>query len=397
MQNFNKNIIGLILISISFVAGFYYHEFIFQQYYKAAYSFDQIDFSLLKKVWDQVSTDYVDPSKIDKTKMTYGAIAGMVEAIGDPYTEFFNPEEAKKLEEDLAGSFEGIGLQIGVKDDQIIAISPIKGTPAEKAGLRPGDLILAVDKTPTTGLSVDEVVSIIRGPKDTKVTLTISREETGTRDIEITRAIIKVPSMDYEIKELADGKKIAHITLYQFSDSSSQDFKNSAVDILNNNVSGIILDVRSNPGGLVNQATSIAGWFLERGQLIVIEKDKNGEQTELKSNGPSNFASLPLVVLINDGSASASEILAGALKDDRQIPIIGTKSFGKGTVQQITSLDDGSSLKITTAKWYTPSGVAIQDTGIEPDIKVDLTQEDYEQNKDPQFDRAMEEIQKLIK
>ncbi|MFZ2390449.1 MAG: S41 family peptidase [Minisyncoccales bacterium] len=397
MQNFNKNIVGLILISISFVAGFYYHEFIFQQYYKAAYSFDQIDFSLLKKVWDQVSTDYVDPGKIDKTKMTYGAIAGMVEAIGDPYTEFYNPEEAKKLEEDLAGSFEGIGLQIGVKDDQIIAISPIKGTPAEKAGLRPGDLILAVDKTPTTGLSVDEVVNIIRGPKDTKVTLTISREETGTRDIEITRAVIKVPSMDYEIKELADGKKIAHITLYQFSDSSSQDFKNSAIDILNNNVSGIILDVRSNPGGLVNQATSIAGWFLERGQLIVIEKDKNGEQIELKSNGPSNFASLPIVVLINDGSASASEILAGALKDDRQIPIIGTKSFGKGTVQQITSLDDGSSLKITTAKWYTPSGVAIQDTGIEPDIKVDLTQEDYDQNKDPQFDKAMEEIQKLIK
>ncbi|MFZ3057870.1 MAG: S41 family peptidase [Minisyncoccales bacterium] len=397
MQNFNKNIVGLILISISFVAGFYYHEFIFQQYYKAAYSFDQIDFSLLKKVWDQVSTDYVDPGKIDKTKMTYGAIAGMVEAIGDPYTEFYNPEEAKKLEEDLAGSFEGIGLQIGVKDDQIIAISPIKGTPAEKAGLRPGDLILAVDKTPTTGLSVDEVVNIIRGPKDTKVILTISREETGTRDIEITRAVIKVPSMDYEIKELADGKKIAHITLYQFSDSSSQDFKNSAIDILNNNVSGIILDVRSNPGGLVNQATSIAGWFLERGQLIVIEKDKNGEQIELKSNGPSNFASLPIVVLINDGSASASEILAGALKDDRQIPIIGTKSFGKGTVQQITSLDDGSSLKITTAKWYTPSGVAIQDTGIEPDIKVDLTQEDYDQNKDPQFDKAMEEIQKLIK
>ncbi|MFA5207801.1 MAG: S41 family peptidase [Candidatus Paceibacterota bacterium] len=397
MPNFNKNIVGLILIAISFVAGFYYHEFIFQQYYKAAYSFDQIDFSLLKKVWDQVSTDYVDPSKIDKTKMTYGAIAGMVEAIGDPYTEFFNPEEAKKLEEDLAGSFEGIGLQIGVKDDQIIAISPIKGTPAEKAGLRPGDLILAVDKTPTTGLSVDEVVNIIRGPKDTKVTLTISREETGTKDIEITRAIIKVPSMDYEIKEIANGKKIAHITLYQFSDSASQDFKNSAIEILNNNVSGIILDVRSNPGGLVNQATAIAGWFLERGQLIVIEKDKNGEQVELKSNGPSNFASLPVVVLINDGSASASEILAGALKDDRQIPIIGTKSFGKGTVQQITSLDDGSSLKITTAKWYTPSGVAIQDTGIEPDIKVDLTQEDYDQNKDPQFDKAMEEIQKLIK
>ncbi|HNY35834.1 MAG TPA: S41 family peptidase [Candidatus Pacearchaeota archaeon] len=397
MQNSTKNIVGLILISLSFIAGFYYHEFIFQEYYKAAYSIDGIDFSLLKKAWDQVSTDYVDQSKIDKTKMTYGAISGMVNAIGDPYTEFFNPEEAKKLEQDLAGSFEGIGLQLGIKNNQITAISPIKGTPAEKAGLRPGDMVLAVNAISTSNLSLDEVVNMIRGPKDTKVTLTISREGAENKDIVITRAVIKVPSMDYEIKEVANGKKIAIITLYQFSDTVYQDFKTAAIDILNNNVSGIILDMRSNPGGLVNQATSIAGWFLDKGQLILSEQDKNGEKTELTSNGPSNFASIPLVVLINDGSASASEILAGALKDDRKVPIIGVTSFGKGTVQQIINLDDGSSLKITTAKWYTPSGVRIQDTGIEPDIKVDLTQKDYEQNKDPQLDRALQELEKIIK
>lgn len=397
MQNSTKNIVGLILISLSFIAGFYYHEFIFQEYYKAAYSIDGIDFSLLKKAWDQVSTDYVDQSKIDKTKMTYGAISGMVNAIGDPYTEFFNPEEAKKLEQDLAGSFEGIGLQLGIKNNQITAISPIKGTPAEKAGLRPGDIILAIDATSTSNLSLDEAVNLIRGPKDTKVTLTISREGSENKDIVITRAVIKVPSMDYEIKEVANGKKIAIITLYQFSDTVYQDFKTAAIDILNNNVSGIILDMRSNPGGLVNQATSIAGWFLDKGQLILSEQDKNGEKTELTSSGPSNFASIPLVVLINDGSASASEILAGALKDDRKVPIIGVTSFGKGTVQQIISLDDGSSLKVTTAKWYTPSGVRIQDTGIEPDIKVDLTQKDYEQNKDPQLDRALQELEKIIK
>ncbi len=396
MQNSTKNIVGLILISLSFVAGFYYHEFIFQEYYKAAYSIDGIDFSLLKKAWDQVSTGYVDQEKIDKTKMTYGAISGMVNAIGDPYTEFFNPEEAKKLEEDLAGSFEGIGLQLGIKNNQITAISPIKGTPAEKAGLRPGDIILAIDATSTSNLSLDEAVNIIRGPKDTKVVLTISREGTEVKDVEIIRAVIKVPSMDYEIKETASGK-IAIITLYQFSDSVYQDFKTASIDILNNNVSGIILDMRSNPGGLVNQATSIAGWFLEKGQLILSEQDKNGEKTELVSNGPSNFASVPLVVLINNGSASASEILAGALKDNRKVPIIGVTSFGKGTVQQIINLDDGSSLKITTAKWYTPSGVRIQDTGIEPDIKVDLTQEDYEQNKDPQLEKALLEIEKIIK
>jgi carboxyl-terminal processing protease len=397
MQNSTKNIIGLILIALSFVGGFYYHEFIFQEYYKAAYSIDQIDFSLLKKAWDQVSANYVDQDKIDKTKMTYGAVAGMVEAIGDPYTEFFNPEEAKKLEDDIAGSFEGIGLQLGVKNNQITAISPIKGTPAEKAGLRPGDMILAVDKTPTADLSIDEVVNMIRGPKDTKVTLTISREGEEAKDTEITRAIIKVPSMEYEIKETTDGKKIAHITLYQFSDSVYQDFKTATIDILNSNVSGIILDMRSNPGGLVNQATAIAGWFLDRGDLILTEQDKNGEKTELTSNGPSSFASLPLVVLVNEGSASASEILAGALKDDRKATIIGTTTFGKGTVQKIVDFDDGSSLKVTIAKWYTPSGVRIQDTGIEPDIKVELTAEDYTQNKDPQLDRALQEIEKIIK
>jgi len=398
MQNSTKNIIGLILIAISFVGGFYYHEFIFQQYYKTAYSIDQIDFSMLKKAWDQVATDYVDQDKINKEKMTYGAIEGMVSAIGDPYTEFFNPEDAKKLQEDITGSFEGIGLQMGVKNKQVIAVSPIKGTPAEKSGIRPGDAVIAVDKKPTADIAIDEVVNMIRGPKGTKVVLTISRTGMeGTKDIEITRDTIKVPSMAYEIKETTNGKKIAHITLYQFSDTIYQDFKAAAINILNANVSGIVLDMRSNPGGLVNQATAIAGWFLDRGQLVLTEQDRNGEKTELNANGPSSFASIPLVVLVNEGSASASEILAGALKDDRKAPIIGMTSFGKGTVQKIVDFDDGSSLKITIAKWYTPSGVRIQDTGITPDIKVEMTSKDYEQNKDPQLDRALQEIEKLIK
>ena len=398
MQNQTKNIIGMVLIGVAFICGFYFHELIFQQYYKAAYTIDNIDFSLLKKAWDQVTTNYVDQDKIDKEKMTYGAVSGMVDAIGDPYTEFFNPEESKKLQEDLAGSFEGIGLQLGVKNKQITVISPIKGTPAERAGLRPGDLILAVDKKPTADLSIDEVVSMIRGPKGTKVVLTITRKSSdGTKDVEIIRDIITVPSMAWDIKETPNGKKIAHIALYQFSDTAYQDFKNAAFDILNSGVSGIILDMRNNPGGLVNQATNIAGWFLDRGDLILIEQDKDGEKTEFKSNGPSNFVSYPLVVLINEGSASASEILAGALKDDRKTLMIGETSFGKGTVQKIVDFDDGSSLKVTIAKWFTPSGERIQDTGIEPDIKVELTGDDYDQGKDPQIERALQEIEKIIK
>jgi carboxyl-terminal processing protease len=363
-----------------------------------AYSIDGIDFSMLKQAWDQVTTNYVDPDKIDKTKMTYGAVSGMVNAIGDPYTEFFDPEEAKKLNEDISGSFEGIGLQLGVKNDKITAISPIKGTPAEKAGLKPGDVVLAVDKTPTADLSIDEVVNMIRGPKGTKVVLTIMRKGSdGTKDIEITRDLIKVPSMELEFKTTADGKKIAHVTLFQFSDTVYQDFKNAAFEILNNNVSGIILDLRNDPGGLVNQATDIAGWFLNRGEVILSEQERDGSKTEIKSNGPSNFSSLPLVVLINEGSASASEILAGALKDNRGAPLIGQTSFGKGTVQKIIDFDDGSSLKVTVAKWFTPSGVRIQDTGIEPDIKVELTIEDYDAGKDPQMERALQEIEKILK
>ena len=398
MQNQTKNIIGIVLIGASFILGFYFHELMFQQYYKIAYSVDNIDFSLVKKAWDQVTLNYVDQDKIDKEKMTYGAVSGMVKAIGDPYTEFFDPEESKKLQEDLAGSFEGIGLQLGVKKDQITAISPIKGTPAEKAGLKPGDIILAVDKKPTADVSVDEVVNMIRGPKGTKVILTIAREGMdGTKDIEITRDIIKVPSMDWEIIKTANGGKIAHLTLFEFSDTVYQDFKQAAFDILNSGASGIILDMRNNPGGLVNQATDIAGWFLNRGDLILSEQDKNGEKIEFKSNGPSNFASVPLVVLINEGSASASEILAGALKDDRKALMIGQTSFGKGTVQKIVDFEDGSSLKVTIAKWYTPSGVRIQDTGIKPDIEVKMTADDYSNGKDPQLDRALQEIEKIIK
>jgi carboxyl-terminal processing protease len=398
MQNQTKNIIGIVLIGVAFILGFYFHELMFQQYYKIAYSVDNIDFSLVKKAWDQVTLNYVDQDKIDKEKMTYGAVSGMVKAIGDPYTEFFDPEESKKMQEDLAGSFEGIGLQLGVKKDQITAISPIKGTPAEKAGLKPGDIILAVDKKPTADVSVDEVVNMIRGPKGTKVILTIIREGMdGTKDIEIIRDIIKVPSMDWEIKETANGKKIAHLTLFQFSDTVYQDFKQAAFDILNSGASGIVLDMRNNPGGLVNQATDIAGWFLNRGDLILSEQDKDGEKIEFKSNGPSNFSSVPLVVLINEGSASASEILAGALKDDRKALMIGQTSFGKGTVQKIVYFEDGSSLKITIAKWYTPSGIRIQDTGIKPDIEVELTADDYSNGKDPQLDRALQEIEKIIK
>ena len=398
MENNTKYIISLVLIVVAFIAGFYFNQFLLQQYYKTAYSIDGIDFSLLKKVWDQVNVNYVDPAKIDKTKLTYGAASGMVSAIGDPYTEFFNPDEAKKLQEDISGSFEGIGIQVGIKDNLVKIIAPIKGTPAEKAGLRSGDTILAVDKKPTADLSIDTVISMMRGPKGTKVTLTISGEGAkSTQDIEITRDVIKVPSLSWEIKTTPNGKKIAYFTLYQFSDTIYQDFKKAAYDILNSDASGIVLDLRNNPGGLVNQAADIAGWFLDKGQPILSEQERDGSRIEYKSQGPSSFTTYPMVVLINEGSASASEILAGALRDDRKIAMIGETSFGKGTVQKIIDLDDGSNLKVTVAKWFTPSGERIQDTGIKPTIEVKMTSDDYDKKLDPQLDRALREIDKIIK
>jgi carboxyl-terminal processing protease len=393
-----KTVACVLLIGVAFVAGFHFQGYLLQDYYKTTYSIDGIDFSLLQKAWNQLGANYVDQTKIDKEKMTYGAVEGMVKAIGDPYTEFFNPEEARKLEEDLNGTFEGVGIQIGSKDDSIKIISPIKGTPGERAGLRPGDTILAVDEKPTSDLSIDQVVSMIRGPKGSKVVLTILREkDKGSKDIEITRALIKVPTIEWKIVETENGKKIAHLNIFQFSDTVYQDFTKAGFEILDSNVDGIILDLRSNPGGLVNHANSILGWFVEKGQIILSEKDKDGNETKFKSNGPSSFLSYPLVILINEGSASASEIVAGAIKDIRDVPIIGQKSFGKGTVQKVINLDDGSIIKITIAKWFTPKGIAIQDTGITPNIEIEMTGEDYDNNLDPQMDKALEEIEKIIK
>jgi len=389
-------IINFFLLLISFAGGFYYHEYLFQEYYERAYSTEGIDCSTLNKTLDHISINYVDQEKIDIQKMTEGAISGMVNALEDPYTEYFNAEGTKSLQESITGQFEGIGLQVGVRDNQITAISPIKGTPAEKAGIKPKDIILFVDQKSTSEMSLDEAVNLIRGEKGTTVTLTISRDGIQ-KDIEITREVINVPTLDWEIIESQNGEKIAHLTLYHFSETIYQDFKKAAITILNSGAKGIILDLRSNPGGLVNQAINIAGWFLERGDIVMLEKDKNGKETQFSANGPSNFSSYPTIVLIDEGSASASEILAGALKDNKETLMIGQKSFGKGTVQKIIDLGEGSSLKITIAKWLTPKGNVIDKEGITPDIEVEITLEDYENGKDSQLEKALEEIEKLIK
>jgi len=397
MKNETKNIICIILVGLAFFGGYYFNAYIHKASYERAFDLDGMKLSTLKDVYDKIIFNFVDPEKIDKEKMTYGAISGMVKALGDPYTVFYNPEEARKFQEDISGTFEGIGAQLGMKNNQLKVIAPLKGTPAEKAGILSGDTIVEVDGESIIDLSIDQVISKIKGPRGTKVTLTIVRikkdQAPETKKIEIIRDIIKVPTIEWKIIE-NNEKKIIHLTIYHFSETVLDDFKKAGYEIIAINPDGIILDLRNNPGGLLDKTVDIAGWFLEKGEIVLKEQNKNLDENSYKANGTASFVNLPIVVLINKGTASASEILTGALKDNRGSLIIGETSFGKGLVQRVVTLDDGSSLKVTTAKWYTPNGTLIQDTGIKPDIEVELTEEDYNNDRDPQLDRALEEILK---
>ena len=356
---------------------------------------EEIDFSLFWEAYHKLQDNFVDKGKFDNQKILYGAISGMVKSLGDPYTVFFSPEENKRFEEDVKGVFEGVGMEVGIKKGQLQVIAPLEGTPAQRAGLRPGDKIIKINDTETSNLTIDEAVNLIRGPKGTQVTLTIFREEwEKTKEIKIVRDVIEVPSLKWEIKEI-DGQKIAYIQLYQFSENASFDFRKAAIEILTSPAQRIILDLRNNPGGYLEVAQDITGWFLEKGKIVVIEDFGQGNEQEYKAQGPGTFSDYKIMILINQGSASASEILAGALRDNRGILLIGEKSFGKGSVQELEELKEGSSLKITVAKWLTPKGQLITDVGLEPDIKAEMTEEDYEQDKDPQLDKAIEIIRDL--
>jgi len=404
MKNIIKNLFVILCILVSlglvFGLGYYYgrEEFkisLWQSFTKNTQiqnktEYKNLDFSLFWEVWQRLEEKFINRQNLDPQKMIYGAISGMVKSLKDPYTQFMDPEESKMFLEDVSGSFEGIGAEIGKRLDQLQIIAPLEGTPAKKAGLRSGDKILKIDDTISSDLTVDEAVKLIRGPKGTKVTLTILRDNEPQK-IEIIREIIKVPTLKFELKN-----KIAYIKIYSFNGNLNSDFKKTASEILKSGAKKIVLDLRDNPGGYLNAAEEIAGWFLKKNDLILIEDyGKNEAKKEHRNEMNGEFADFPIVVLINQGSASASEILAGALHDIRSIKLIGEKSFGKGSVQELENLEDGSSIKITVARWLTPSGKSIMDEGLEPDIKIEMTLEDYEKDRDPQLDKAMEIIEKL--
>ncbi len=350
-----------------------------------------IDTKLFQEVWDTLHGEYIDKTKIDDSKLYYGSIYGMVAALGDPHTTFMDPDSFQEFQSDLKGEFSGIGAEIGRKNNMIMIIAALPGTPAEKAGLKSGDRILAVDKKDVVDLSADQVVSFIRGEKGTKVTLSIlSKGENTAKDVTITRDKISVPSVSYQ-KE----NGIAVIKITSFNDDTSKVFENTARKILNDNPKGLIIDLRGNPGGYLDKAVDLAGYWLEPGQVVVREEfaDKS-RNLEHKAAGSISLRKFKTVVLVNEGSASASEILAGALQDYNIAQLVGQKTYGKGSVQQLIDLRSDSALKITVAKWLTPMGTSIEPDGITPDELVELTIDDYNNDQDPQMDKAIELINK---
>ncbi|MFH1714363.1 MAG: S41 family peptidase [Candidatus Nealsonbacteria bacterium] len=349
---------------------------------------EDLDFSLFWQTWEVLQEKYVDKDEIDVQNLIYGAISGMVESLGDPYTVFLSPGDTKMFLDEVSGSFEGVGMEIDIRDGQLQVIAPLEGSPAKEAGLRAGDKIIEIDGKSASNITVEEAVKLIRGPKRTKVVLGIYREDWGeVRDIEIIRQVIEIPSLKLEIRE----DNIAYIHLYQFYETAADDFQKVAMQILASPAQKIILDLRNNPGGYLEISQDIASWFLEKNEIVAIEDFGEGINPELyKAKGNAKLISYPIVVLINEGSASASEILAGALRDNRGIKLIGQTSFGKGSVQVVERLEGGASLKVTVAKWLTPEGLSITEEGLVPDVEVEMTAEDYEEGRDPQLDKAIE-------
>jgi len=346
------------------------------------------------KVWNLIDQKYPDAEKIGDQERVWGAVKGLAGSLDDPYTSFFPPEEAKDFEDSLNGEFEGVGMEIGIKDKIITVIAPLKDTPAYKAGIKAGDKILKIDENITDSMSVEKAVSLIRGPKDTTVNLTIFREtDKKPREISITRDRIVIPTLDTKLR--SDG--IFVISLYNFSGNSSVLFQSALEEFIKSGSDKLILDLRGNPGGYLDTAINMASWFLPSGKIVVTEDYGTlGKEKVHRSSGYDIFTDqLKMVVLVDGGSASASEILAGALSEHGVAKLVGEQTFGKGSVQELIDVTDDTALKITIAQWLTPNGISISKEGLKPDYEVEITEKDLETDRDPQMEKAMEIIKNL--
>lgn len=350
-----------------------------------------VDLGDFWKAWNALDANYVNThasSTLPTAKeRIFGAIEGLAASYGDPYTVFFPPKEAKAFADNIAGSFAGVGMEIDKKDNVIVVVAPLKGTPAEAAGVKAGDIVAAIDGKPTDGMSVEAAVSAIRGPVGSVVDLTLVRAGKVV-EVKITRATIQVPETEDGL-DAASG--VYHIALYEFTANSASFFDQALTRFKASGTDKLVIDLRGNPGGYLNAAVDIAGHFLPKGAPVVTEdfggKSENNTHTSPGVNGVP--PQTKVVVLIDGGSASASEIFAGALQDAHVATIIGTRSFGKGSVQTLLDIGD-SSLKVTIARWVTPAGHWIMDQGVTPDITATSTPDASRGGKDPQMDRAIQ-------
>ena len=367
------------------------------------------DFSLFWNVWQKMFQYYFDAKTLDAQKMVYGAITGMVASAGDPFTSFLPPKENQDFKQDIGGEFEGIGAQLDLKDGRIIVATPLKGSPAEAAGIKPGDYILKVDGQDTTGWTVQDAVTKIRGPRDTKITLNILHTNARAPvDIPVTRNTILVPSVESwvksvssitEIKDASESAqivnrpdRIAYLKLSRFGDHTNDDWIHAVDGILaeqkNGEIKGLVFDLRNNPGGYLEGAVFIASEFIKSG-TVVSQKNSDGTKQDLTVDRAGRLTDMPMVILVNKGSASAAEIVAGALKDYNRGKIVGETTFGKGSVQTPFDLTQGASVHITTGKWFLPKGDSISQKGITPDVVV-VPPDLYSATDDTQLAKAID-------
>ena len=319
------------------------------------------------KVLDLIERNYVD--KVDSEELTTNAIEGMLKTL-DPYSAYLSPERYRELEIGTSGEFGGVGMEVAVENGALKVVSPIEGSPADLAGIKPGDLITEIDGKPTQGMVVFEAVKLLRGPKGSKVTITLTREGEGSRDVTLTRDVIHIKSVKYKLLD----NEIGYIKISQFQENVSDELEDalSKLELENGgSLRGLVLDLRNNPGGLLDEAIKVADQFIDKGLIVSVRGRTSNQSTEYYATKGDSKRDISLVVLVNKGSASASEVVAEALQDSKRATIVGSKTFGKGSVQTIIQLDDGSGLKLTTAKFYAPSGRSINDVGVTPDIIVE--------------------------
>lgn len=392
-------LIGLLTVTLAFVVGFFIGDAratrklvpegegrVFGQGEVPAHLQEEVDFSQFWDIWNFVKESYYKQPVSDK-ELYYGALRGVVSGLDDPYSTYFDPEEAEQFTANLEGSFSGIGAEIGIRDEKLVVVAPLSDSPAERAGLQPGDWILEIDGAETPGMSVEEAVSKIRGEKGTEVTLLITRNGFETaQEVKIVRDKIVVDSVKWKL----DEEQIMRISISTFNHETPELFSDVVQEILTSDVKGIIIDLRSNPGGLLSTAIDVASTWVGY-KPVVIERTKDDARTFNGVKAP-RLTGIPTVILVNGGSASASEIVAGALQDYKVATVVGTQTFGKGSVQDYRELEDGSAVKVTTAAWYTPKGRSIDETGIAPDIEVLFTAEEYAQGVDPQLNAAIDVI-----